>query len=131
MGAWARAHAPMNSCPYTPFLERNIVFAEFGSDIDRLRMRGLGARGLALATASACTAAQQDDAVAANLGRVALVALLVVPLTRLEAAFDVNLLALLQVLIQRLRLLAPENDPVPLRLFLALAFLVVPGFRGG
>ena len=71
-------------------------------------------------------AAEQHDPVAADLGRVALVAVLVVPLPRLQAALDVDLLALGQVLGERFGRLAPEHDAVPLGLFLPLAGLVVP-----
>src|SRR3954471_23613896 len=87
------------------------------------------ARRLAGAAAPAAGAAEQHDAVAANLRGVALVAVLVVPLARLQPAFDVDLLPLGQILVERLGGLAPEHDAVPLRLLLALPRLIVPDLR--
>ncbi len=49
----------------------------------------------------------------------ALLALFIVPLAGLDAAFDIDLVALLQVLLRELRLLAPQDDPVPLGALLA------------
>ena len=74
----------------------------------------------------AAAAAEQHDPVAADLGRVALVAVLVVPLARLQPALDVDLLALGQIFGQRLGRLAPQHDAVPLGFFLPLTGLVVP-----
>src|SRR5574338_317226 len=48
------------------------------------------------------------------------------PPPRLQAALDVKLLALHQVLLERFGRLAPEDDPMPLGLLLPLAALVVP-----
>ena len=75
---------------------------------------------------TATAAAEQRDAVGLDLSGVALVAVLVVPLARLQTALDVDLFALGQVLLQALRLLAPEHDAVPLGLFLTLIVAVVP-----
>src|SRR5262249_35219482 len=52
------------------------------------------ARISAASAAAAAAAAEQHDAIAADLGRVSLVAVLVVPLAGLQPALDVNLLAL-------------------------------------
>src|SRR5262245_29717863 len=78
------------------------------------------------ATPTATTTAQQCDSVSLDFGRVPLVAVLVVPLARLQTTFDVDLLTLRQIFLQALRLLAPQDDAVPFGLFLALPALVVP-----
>src|SRR5262252_8947187 len=78
------------------------------------------------AGAASASTAEQDDLVPFNLGGVALVAVLVVPLPCLEPAFDVDLFSLRQVLGQRLGDLSPEDDAVPFGLFLALSALIVP-----
>src|SRR5882672_8559300 len=88
------------------------------------------ARHAAAAAASAATAAEEHDLVALDLGGVALVAVLIVPLTRLEAAFDVDLLALGQVLGQRFGDLPPEHHAMPLGFFLLLPRLVGPVLGG-
>src|ERR1051326_1244650 len=81
--------------------------------------------------APASTAAEQDDPVAADFRALALDAFLVGVLVSLQAAFDVHLLPLAQVLGERLGLFAPDVDVVPLGPFLLLAGLVVPRFGGG
>src|SRR5436190_17835864 len=81
--------------------------------------------------ATAAATAQEHDAIAADLRRIALVAVFVVPLARLQTALDVDLLAFRQVLGERFGLLAPQHDAMPLGFFLALARFVVPRFRGG
>src|SRR5688572_9586748 len=85
----------------------------------------------ATAAAPTATAAEQRDAIGLDFGGVALVAVLVVPLPRLQPALDVDLLALRQVLLQRFGLLAPQHHAVPFSLFLPLLILVVPHFRRG
>src|SRR5262245_6285999 len=111
-----------------PNSERNIVVG------DRLHRRLVTAsvRHRCAATfhrsaaSAATTAAEQRDPVRLDFCRIPLVAVLVIPLARLQATFDVDLLALRQVLLQALRLLAPQDDAVPLGFFLALSALVVP-----
>ena len=73
------------------------------------------------------------EALQHDLGRVVLDAVLVVPFARLQRALDVDLRALLQVLLGDLaEPLVEDHDAVPLGLFLALAGgLVAPAFRGG
>src|SRR6185369_16642974 len=68
-----------------------------------------------------------------DFGRVFLDAALVGPFARLQRAFDVNLGALLQILLDNLaQRFGEDHDPVPLGLFLALTgALVAPGFRRG
>ena len=73
---------------------------------------------------------QQHDAVAFDLGRVPLVAVLIVPLARLELALDVDLLALGEVFRQRFSGLAPQHHAMPFGLLLTLSGLVVPDLRG-
>src|SRR3954468_10785072 len=80
----------------------------------------------ATATGSATTtrtAAEQNDAVAADFRGVALVAVLVVPLARLQAAFHVNLLAFGEIFGERFGGLAPQHDAVPFGFFLPLPLL--------
>src|SRR5262245_5010757 len=62
----------------------------------------------AATAASAATATEQRDAVGLDFCRIALVAVLVVPLTRLETALHVNLFALGEVLLQAFSRLAPQ-----------------------
>src|SRR5688572_10992299 len=75
-------------------LERNIVVRELPSRLDHVLVGGCAGTARLLATAAACAhaaAAQQHDTIAADLGGVPLVAVLVVPLPRLQPALDVNL----------------------------------------
>src|SRR3990172_5929783 len=66
-----------------------------------------------------------------DLGRVAVMALLVLPLAGADAALDVDLRALLQVLAGDLRQAPEERDAVPLgRLLLLAARLVLPAIGG-
>src|SRR3954451_23460849 len=90
----------------------------------------LGGAARHAATASAAAAAQEDDAVAADFGRIALVAVLVVPLPGLKAALHVDLLPLGEVFRQRFGRLPPQHHAVPLGLLLALTGLVVPVLGG-
>src|SRR5262249_28847132 len=84
---------------------------------------------VAAPAAAPAASSEEDDAIAANFRRVALVAVLVVPLPRLQAALDVDLLPLREVFRERFGRLAPQDDAVPLGFFLALAVLVVPDLR--
>jgi hypothetical protein len=87
--------------------------------------------GLEVAAAAAARA-EHLEGVADDLGAVLLLArLAVVPGAGLEATLDVDLLALGEVLAGDLRLLAPDDDLVPLRLLLLLAVLVLPAAAGG
>src|ERR1043165_3876104 len=92
--------------------ERNVIVVR---RIHRAHVTGVHRLGHASATAAAAGAAitaaatataEQHDAVGANLRRLDGFAFLVGPLTRLDASFAVDLLALRQVLVQRLRGLA-------------------------
>ena len=68
-----------------------------------------------------------------DLRRVAVVAGLVLPFAGLQLALDIDLRALLQVLLGDLgEVVVEDHDAMPLGLFLALAgILVAPAFRGG
>jgi hypothetical protein len=77
------------------------------------------------AAAATAAAAEQLDTVGDDLRRVPLLPVLVVPRPRLDAAFDVDLLALLQVILQRLGLLAQQDDAMPLGLLDPVAGLAV------
>src|SRR5688572_1028320 len=111
-------------------LERNIVL---GDRVHRWFVRAAAhlrpAAIHAAATPAAASATQQGNAIGLHFSRISLVAVLVVPLTGLQAPLDVDLLALGQVLLQALCLLAPENDAVPLCLLLLLIVAVVPDLR--
>ena len=87
-----------------------------GSPIVLVRCRP-APRVLLTRSAAAPAAAEQHDPVAADLGRVALVAVLVVPLPRLQPAFDVDLLALRQVLVERSRRSCPRARRGAIRFF--------------
>src|SRR6266480_4040093 len=127
--------------------ERNIVFhvVELAGGLFRgrhgldgltfgsLSLGGLGlgalARGLArLARLTGAGARPQHlHDVAANLGAVAVLALLVLPLARAQASLNVDLRALLQVLARDLRQAPEKGDAVPLgRLLHLAARLVLP-----
>src|SRR5262249_16153339 len=68
-----------------------------------------------------------------DLGRVAVLAALVLPFAGLQLTLDVNLGAFLQVLLGDLdQIVVEDHDVVPLGLLLALArVLVAPGLAGG
>src|SRR5690242_13434693 len=103
--------------------------------------RALGAFGCAAAThpgtpigvvtvAAAAAAAQHDQLTDVDLGAVPGLAVFVCPLPILDAPFDVDLVALLDVLLDDVGELGsfcvPDHTAVPLRLFLSVARLVVP-----
>src|SRR5262249_22303861 len=96
------------------------------------RTRAAAAAGARLAlrararAGSRAAAAEEHEVRRDDLGRVALVALLVVPAPRLQASLDVELLALRQVLLADLRRLAPHHHAMPLRPLLLLTVLVGP-----
>src|SRR5215472_14705662 len=76
-------------------------------------------------------AAEHLQLVADDLGRVALVALLVLPLARPQAPFDVDLRALAQIFAGDLGQAAEERDAVPLGALLLLAgLLIAPALAG-
>src|SRR5262245_1405848 len=110
--------------------ERNVVVrtaAEVVTDRALIgRHRGFRAIARALAAPTQHLHVARDD-----LGRVALLPLLVLPLTRADAALDVHLPALGQVLAADLRLLPPHDHAVPLGGFLLLAAFVGPLLGGG
>src|SRR5882672_12025315 len=124
--------------------ERNIVFhvVELAGGLLRARLglRGLALGGLALGglglgalprglarLAGAGARPQHLHDVAANLGAVAVLPLLVLPLARAQASLDVHLRALLQVLARDLRQAPEKGDAVPLgRLLHLAACLVLP-----
>ena len=98
----------------------------------RNRRRIIGAETAAAAAAAAIEHGQgRIEALQHHLGRVFLDAGLVGPFAGLQLAFDVNLGALLQILLGDLaQAFVEDHHAVPLGLFLALAGrLVAPGFR--
>src|SRR5688500_7460140 len=91
--------------------ERDVVFGHVGGLAHRAR---LAAAVLAIGSAGPSTAAtraaasEQGHTIRLDLGRVALVTVLIVPLPRLDPPFDGDLFALGQILAERLRGLAPD-----------------------
>src|SRR5512147_739799 len=85
--------------------------------------------------AAAAAAAQHDQLTNVDLGAVSGLTVLVRPLSILDSPLDVELVAFLDVLLDdvgELRTLrVPDDAAVPLRLFLTVARLVVPGTTGG
>src|SRR5476651_1429819 len=73
------------------------------------------------------------EALQHHFGRVTVVTVLVLPFARLQRAFQINLRALLEILLDDLaQALVEDHYPMPLGFFLALAGgLVAPAFRGG
>src|SRR5215472_11552713 len=90
---------------------------------------------IAAAVAPDATAVEHGELAAValedDLGRVALLPGIVGPFARLKRAFEINLGALLEVLLDHLdEALVEDDDAVPLGLFLALAAgLVAPAVR--
>src|SRR5215471_14019227 len=76
------------------------------------------------------TATQHAEIRGYNFKAGALLPLFVLPLARLDAPFDENKRAFLQVLLSDLRLFAPNHNFVPFRALLALAVFVAVGFVG-
>src|SRR5882762_7123562 len=121
----AAAPLPTASKPRTFTSERNIVFhvVELAGGLlgGRLGLGGLALGGLGLDAlarglarlARARARAQHLHHVAANLGAVAVLPFLVLPLARAQAALDVDLRALLQVLARDLRQAPEKGDAVP------------------
>src|SRR5688572_11353563 len=87
---------------------------------------------LALGTAAAhpLARAQHLHSIGHDLGGVLVVAVLVLPLARLQPPLDVDLRALLEIFARDLGQPPEEGDAVPLRLLLLLALLVLPRVRG-
>src|SRR5690606_17500271 len=73
-----------------------------------------------LRTALAATT-QHHHVLGDDLGHVSLIALLILPVARLQAAFDVHLTSLAQVLVADLGQPSPRDHPMPLGPLLALA----------
>ena len=91
-----------------------------------------GVAAPAASTAAAVLArADELHGLGVDLGRVPLVAVLVLPLAGLDAAFDVDGSALRQVLVAHLGGAAPDDDAMPLRAFLTFAALVRPVLARG
>src|SRR6185437_5783823 len=125
-------------------LEGNIFVADgarcgcrlgFGSPlIEVVSSRGRATRASSevSATASFAAAAQQDQIIHDDLSHVFLLpGLLVVPGVRAQAAFDVHLRALLEILAGNFRGARPGGDVVPLGAVLPLTFLVLVTIVGG
>ena len=100
--------------------------------IGRSQVVGVAIAGRCAALAAAtASAAEQHDAIGPDLGGAGRTPFLVRPLTRLDAPLDVDLLALRQVLVQRLGGLPPDDDAVPLGFFALLAIAIGVTLGGG
>src|SRR6185295_18310128 len=89
-----------NPPPLKLRLERDIVVGELGAGLDHVFFRWACAARLLASAAAPHPSSEQDDAIAADLGGVPFVAVLVVPLAGLQPALDVDLFAFRQVLVQ-------------------------------
>ena len=111
-----------------------VVLQNFNSTLTMLDTRGAGTGATAGAAGATVQHRQRAaEALQHDLGRVALLAALVLPFARLQLALDVDFGAFLQILLHYLaQWLAEDHDAMPLGLFLALAGgLVAPAFAGG
>src|SRR5580658_5427584 len=129
------------------FLERNVFVGDFGpvasGFITRWRAFHIRIRGTAASAKSATVrrsprtrsgssavgAATQHAKIAGyDVVARALLAFLILPFARLNAAFDVNQRTLLQILLGNFRLFAPHRDLVPFGALLTLTVLVLVRF---
>src|SRR5690349_11732922 len=102
--------------------ERNVVVAAVLL-VGREARRGRDRRGCASAAARPFRAAHELDALGHHLGGAALLAVLALPVARLEPALHEDLAALVEVLAARLGLLAPHHDGEEARLLALLPAL--------
>src|SRR5436309_6256956 len=115
--------------PHPRGSERDVVV---GSAPELFRSRFVrGWNGRHLLGGTVTPAPQHLNVARHDLGGEALLPLLVLPLPGADAALDVHLPALGEVLAHDLRLLAPHHHAVPFRGFLLLAALVGPALGGG
>src|SRR4249919_2164219 len=125
--------------------ERNLVVhvvaLAAGTGHRRLAFAWRGGRAgrAEVATVGPCSAAgaiehrqRRVEALQHDLGRIAVLAVFVLPFARLQRAFEVNLRAFLEVLLGDLgETLAEDHDAMPFGLLAPLAGrLVAPGLRG-
>src|SRR5688572_20011832 len=90
-------------------------------------MRGAAAvHATAACAATPAATTKQRDPIGFDFGGIALLTVLVIPLTGLQPAFYVNLFPFDEVFLEGFGLLAPEHHAVPLGLFLPLPLFVVP-----
>src|SRR5882672_3131742 len=134
----------------TGISEGNIFVRDFGNAAGRAAGTAVGVvsgRGMAFeviaAGAGACAttgagcgcafgaAAEHSEVVGYDFEAGALLAFLVLPLAGLDTAFDEDERALLEILLRDLRLLAPDDDFVPLGALLLFAVAVFVGFVRG
>src|SRR5437868_13904763 len=93
--------------------------------------RALGGAAHGSRARPAAATAEHLQIVADDLGRIAVVSLLILPLARAQAPLDVDLRALAQVLARDLREPPEERHAMPLgALLLLAALLVAPAFAG-
>src|SRR5580765_1496230 len=121
-----RVRAPRRAGPRRPFSEGDVVLDEAARRLAGLVAAGRSDRG----GRTVVRAPEELEPLRANFGRVALVAVAVDPLARLERALDVDRTPLAQILAGDLGLLSPHHDAVPLGAFLLLAGGVAPPVGG-
>src|SRR5262245_40192706 len=117
--------------PYVYESERNIVVRSTAEIVADRALVGRDRGFHSALRALAATTAQHLGVLRHDLGRIALLPLLILPLTGADAALDVDLAALGEVLADDLGLPSPHHHAVPLGGFLLLAALVGPLLGGG
>src|SRR5437016_168253 len=110
---------------------REVIGTDRGRDLLRPALHAAArARSAALATAAG-RSTHEAHVLAHDLGRVALLAFLVLPLPGAQRALDEDLAALREVLLREVGLLAEQHDAVPLGFVLPPAVAVgTPLVRG-
>src|SRR5262249_39778790 len=108
----------------------NVVVRTVAAELGRKRLVG-GHRDRSVIRTALAARAEHLDVARHDLGGESLLALLILPLPRADAALDEDLAAFGQVLADDLRLLAPHHHAMPLGGFLLLSALVGPALGSG
>src|SRR5262249_19909537 len=93
----------------------NRLFRSVGVEIVSATATARSAASASAGSHALTASAQHPEIVRHNLKARSLLSFFVLPFTRLNAAFDKNERALLQILLRNLRLFPPHDDLVPLR----------------
>src|SRR5437588_9466939 len=122
--------------PYTTLFRSGLLGVGRGASAPaptgaRARTPARRRAGARRAHGPAAATAEHLQIVADDLGRIAVVSLLILPLARAQAPLDIDLRALAQVLARDLREPPEERHAMPLgALLLLAALLVAPAFAG-
>src|SRR5262249_22034402 len=109
----------------------NRLFRSVGVEIVSATATARSAASASAGSHALTASAQHPEIVRHNLKARSLLSFFVLPFTRLNAAFDKNERALLQILLRNLRLFPPHDDLVPLRPLLPFAIAVFIRFVRG